>query len=321
MVKYIIELNSECVTKEVIIFEKSFLIISETCFFPEEFRLEYKYADNFNKSFSEGKFFYRTSSSLEKGLIISKLLALYPQARLVTSNTKTNYTLYPNLKLTPLKSSDQSLENIVYSQVPSWGSEQLQPILKSSNPNPDIQVNQKIPSSQPIVIESKINIPPRSYEEKPNFNPLNLPEPRIQGPLIGKPTNLLTPSLNQKSEDLPKSQFELKHKLDPISRYEAKIKELEMEFEGQDDVCLVSTIVMAKDELTSVNRFSQLFHLVLESSADILEMGVQENVEKLKALVISLFEKKIFTIKNDYCSLNDLFLKNCWDVEVEFRQN
>jgi hypothetical protein len=315
MVKFIIDINADVVTREVVLFSDSFLIINESCFFPEEYRRDFKFCENLSKNLSSGKFFYRTSSKIEKGVILAKLFSSYPNARLLTANVNYFKKVMPGVKTAPFQVDDKKPENIVYYNE------------KIQEPGKDQGVERR---EEPVENRPapKMQIPERRYEDSLQNPQKFIKQPLIElkpsGPLIGKPQLLLPEQGKEPSHEelkAPVGEISLKDRLDPISRYEAKKTDIISSFESKTDLQLLSEIILNYEDIRLLKSFSELFRLALESSLDILDMSDFENTEKLKEIILAFFEKKLFIIKSEKCDVSDLFTKNCWNIEIEFRQN
>lgn len=310
MVKYIIDLCTEKIPPAISKLQGSFLILNETCHLPEGHSYIFfsfsnvQHSESLRESLKEGNFFFRTSSELERGVIFSKIIIEFPNARIMTERKGRLLELNSKLKSCPL--------NI----------EKSEPLEKVAKDRENAQQNLEIKEK---VSESKLIISQRPYHDIPEEPRKVVPQSsavKEVGPIIGG----IRPLIETDKRKLPINFFpnpkDLNDRLDPIIRSKSNrdIQNFQPKvFENEPNLKNIFERVLKIEKIKQIEKFFQLFEIV---SQVYLSNGKKDgdDLSDLKKVLRALFDTKIISLKNPELNIDSLFTKNCWNIELEFNK-
>lgn len=319
MVKFIIDLCSDKFIPYLTQLQGSFLILNESCDMPEKVYSYFNVCNKGNsntlsKSLKEGNFFFRTSSELERGIIIGLLIIEFPNARVFTNRQEVFTKCNSKLKISLINREDNAERpNAVLSP------EKFQNIEDFSQARPKIS--------------PKLEIAPRPYDSKANeelpkkreecFNKASNESASLSsesGPRIGEIRHLIDGNKkNPLAGDM--NAKNLHDSLDPIIRHKLNQENQYFNikvFENEPDLRYIFESVMKYERIKTVNKFFQVFGIVHEIYSNNIRRE-QDDLTDLKKIISAFFEYKIIDIKNPAVNFKDLFSKNCWNIEVEYK--
>ena len=307
MVKYVINLSSDKFLPHLSKLEGSFLLLNETCHLPDGHSYSFYsfsnelHSESLWEDLKKGNFFFRTSSELEKGVIISKIIIGFPNARLITHNHEVYNNLNRKLKTSPITVQEPGIP------------------VKDEMEMERVSLNLEVQRERPA--EQKLTIPPRLYSSNiPQENPIKeVPQaspPKEFGPNIGNPRFLIQKSSNLK---------DLHDNLDPIIRSNSLKDSKNFHprvFENEPVLKSIFNKVLESEKINQVKKFFQLFEIVSQIYLTNERRNNKEgdDLSDMKKVLSALFDTKIVNIKNNPgLAIESLFTKNCWNIELELK--